>query len=168
MNPIIPSTRYFVDLSAIRELVDEAIDDGLLFRSEGTVLSSAEGFNVAARAVLGALLDNAGLPSFNTYCANQKKMLGWLAAKSNPISKQARDLLKRESWEPSARSMLADVNREFIAPLIQEHVAKGGARPGDAEAKATCAMLVAKILWDLQLGNPDLAKYVSMLKALPG
>lgn len=156
-----------MNVSSIRELVEEAITEGLLFRSEGTVLSSAEGFNVAGRAVLGALLDNAGLPGFNTYCTNQKKTLGWLVAKGNPISKQARDLLKRESWDPSATSMLSDVNREFIGPLVEEHIAKGGTRPGDADIKATCAVLVAKILWDLHLGNPDLSRYVSMLRALP-
>lgn len=154
---------FSLDLSEIRKFVDEAISDGLLFRSEGTVLSSVDGFNVSARAVLGALLDNLGRPPFNTYCTNQKRLLGWLASKSNPISERARDLFKREG-DPSARSMLADARRELIGPLIDEHIARGGDRPTDAEVRATCAFLVAKILWDLHLGNPDLSKYIAMLR----
>ena len=93
-----------MDLEGIQHLIDEAIGDGLLIESEGTVLSSAEGFNYAGRAVLGALCLVLGQPAFNQYCSNQRKFLGWLASKGNPISKKARpDRTRRRSGRSLSR-----------------------------------------------------------------
>ncbi len=149
-----------MELDEIEFLVQEAFGRGLLFRSEGTVLSSAEGFNYAARAVLGAMVVNLGQQQFNSYFRNQKTLVGWLGSKSDPISARARKLKKARSTDPTVRSMLNDVEGEFVAPLVGEHTRRGGTRPSNDEIEATCAMLVSKILWDLELGNPDLSKYL--------
>ncbi len=154
-----------MDISTMRSLVDEAIDEGFLFRSEGTVLSSAEGYNYTARAMIGALLDFSGTPSFNNYCKNQKTLTGWLASKGNPINEKARTILKGSSSDPTMGSMLTDVEREFVRPLVDEHTQRGGRRPSSPEIDATSAMVVSKIIWDLSLGNPDLSQFVGMLRA---
>ena len=92
---------------------------------------------------------NLGHPTFNAYCENQKRVIGWLQSKTNPIQAQARDLrAKRRGNDPSVRSMFEDVEREFVAPLVAEHVKRGGEPLSGEQIEATCAMLLAKILWD--------------------
>ena len=155
----------------IRLLVNEAVRAGYIFvfEPEGTMLSTAEGYNRAGVAVLGAMVLNLGQPTFNLYCENQRRAIGWLQSRTNPIQVEARELrAKRRGNDPSVRSMLEDVEREFVAPLVAEHVKNGGQAPSVDEVEATCAMLLAKILWDAKLGNPDQAAALRMLGARLG
>lgn len=148
----------------IRFLVNEAVRAGYIFEQDRTMVGSAEGYNRAGIAVLGAMILNLGQPTFNTYCENQQRAIGWLQSKTNPIQAEARELrAKRRGNHPSVRSMFDDVEREFVGPLVDEHAKNGGQAPGAEELEATCAMLLAKILWDLKLGNPDLAAVLRML-----
>jgi len=129
------------------------------------MLSTAEGYNIAGVAVLGAMILNLGQPTFNAYCENQRRAIGWLQSKTNPIQAEARDLRAKRRNDPSVRSMFEDVEREFMAPLVAEHVKNGGQAPSAEQVEATCAMLLAKILWDAKLGNPALAAALRMLGA---
>jgi hypothetical protein len=64
--------------------------------------------------------------------------------------------------------MFEDLESEFVAPLVAEHVKNGGQAPSAEQVEATCAMLLAKILWDVKLGNPDQAVVLRMLGARLG
>lgn len=153
-------------IEEMEALVHETTAAGLLFESDGTVLSTAEGYNHAALAVIGALLLNLGKPGFNTYCENQRRALGWLFSRSNPISRQGRDLrVKYRSREPSVVSMFRDVQIQLLDPLLSTHAKRGGRTLTADQQEAVCAMLLAKILWDLNLGNPALATSLRMLGA---
>ena len=145
-------------LEEIRARVDDAVVLGYLFERDGSMLSTAEGYNRAALAVLGAILLNLGKPTLNKYCENQGRALGWLQSKANPISRQARELRSKfQQRDPSIQSMFEDATKAFIAPLLTAHARAGGKPiPRDHE-EATCAMLIAKIMWDNGLGNPELA-----------
>jgi flagellar basal body-associated protein FliL len=155
--------RRAMEISDIRKLVGAAVADGFLVRTEGTMLLSSGRHDYAGRAVLGALLDNVGQPSFNAYFESQKSMLGWFSSQRNPISRTARVILKSAGSDPTMHSVLTDVEREFIRPLVDEHVGYGGRRPSKAEIDSACAMLAAKILSDLQMGNADLSKFIRTL-----
>lgn len=147
-------------------LVQEATAAGLLFENEGTVLSTAEGHNHAAFAVIGALLLNLGKPGFNTYCENQRRALRWLFSRSNPISREGRDLrAKYRSRDPSIVSMFRDVQIQFLDALLSTHAKRGGRTLTADQQGAVCAMLLANILWDLNLGNPALAPSLRLLAA---
>jgi len=144
--------------------VQAGIARGLLFENEGTILSTAEGYNHAALAVIGATLLNLGKPTLNTYCENQRRALGWLFSRTNPISRQGRDLrAKFRARDPSVVSMFHDIKNEFLTPLLSAHAQRGGHTLTAGQEEAVCAMLLAKILWDVNLGNPDLAASVRML-----
>jgi hypothetical protein len=153
-----------MELKEMRNLVDEAIDNGYLIKSGGTVLSTSIGYHYAGRAVLGALLENLGSVNLNKYIKNQKSMLGWLVSKSNPIAGQARSILKEMNANDKTKSAFSDCKREFIDPIIQEHTMMGGKCPSDTEINATCAMLLAKIAWDCNYSNTDLANHIATYK----
>lgn len=137
---------------------------GLLFESEGTILSSAEGYNHAACAVIGAMLLNIGKPTFNVYCDNQRRTLGWLMSRTNPICREARQLRsKSRAGDPSVASIFADVRQEFLHPLLSAHRHQGGTPLTAKQEEGVAAMLAAKVLWDARFGNPELAAAVRML-----
>jgi len=145
------------------------VADGLLLENQGTILSTAEGYNHAACAATGALVLNLGNPGFNMYCENQRRMLGWLTSKANPLSRRARELRSRHrSGDPSVSSMFEDVRREFLEPLSLAHRRAGGAGLTPKQDEATCAMLLAKILWDVGLGNPEMGGSIRMLRTAVG
>jgi hypothetical protein len=148
----------------IRACIDVAVTRGYLFEQGGTMLSTAEGYNQAALAVLGAMLLNLGKPTFNMYCESQSRALGWLQSKANPISRQARELrTKFRQQDPSMQSMFEDATKAFIAPLLSAHARAGGRPIARDHEEATCAMLLAKIIWDYKFGNPLLAPSIRML-----
>lgn len=141
------------------------IAGGLLFENQGTILSSAEGYNHAACAAIGAMVFNLGKAGFNIYCENQRRMLGWLTSKTNPISRRARELRSRyRSADPSVSSMFEDVRREFLEPLSLAHRRAGGAAITPKQDEAACSMLLAKILWDVGLDNLEMGVSVRMLR----
>jgi hypothetical protein len=61
--------------------------------------------------------------------------------------------------------MFNDVRREFLEPLSLAHRQRGGVAITSKQEEAACAMLVAKILWDVGLGNTELAAFIHMLGA---
>jgi hypothetical protein len=153
-----------VTLEEIRARVDDGVALGYLFEQDGSMLSTAEGYNRAALAVLGAMLLNLGKPILNKYCENQGRALGWLQSKANPISRQGRELrTKFRQRDPSIQSMFEDATTAFIAPLLTAHARAGGKPIPRVHELATCTMLLAKIMWDNSLGNPELAAWIRML-----
>ena len=99
------------------------------------------------------------------YCHNQMYHLGWIGSRGNPILLQAREFrAKYRKNDPSVRSMIQDVNREFIQPLIAEHLARGGQAPSVDEVEAVCAMLLSQIVSDWQLANSELDSVILMLQ----
>lgn len=97
-------------MEQIRSLVNEAVRAGYLFEQDGTMLSTGEGYNRAGVAVLGAMVLNIGQGTFNTYCKNQLRAIGWVQSKTNPVQARARELrAKRRSHDASVRSMFEDV-----------------------------------------------------------
>lgn len=154
-------------IEEMRTQVDSAINKGLLFEHEGVLLSSADGYNQAAVAVVGTLLMQLGKPSFNAYARNQLRALGWLYSRSNPIASLARRLRgAAKALDPSAGAIMRDVSEEFIEPILREHKALGGADLSDEEWQALVAMLAAKLLWDLDKGNPNWAVKIRMFGSL--
>lgn len=151
-------------IEEIRAHVDYAVACGYLFEQDNTMLSTAEGYNHAAEAVLGAMLLNLGRPNFNIYCENQLRSIGWLQSKTNPISQQARELRKRfRQQDPSTLSMFEDATKEFIKPILSEHAKASGKPLTQDQEEATCAMLLIKIIRDYSSSNTSLAASIRML-----
>lgn len=148
----------------IKLLCDGAVSNNLMFEKDSVMLNTAEGSNHATLAVLGTLSNNIGKLTFNKYLDAQVFYLGWLASKNNVITQFAYKLKgEYRTGNRTAISMFKDAEQNFINPIISAHVKSGGASITVKQKEAVCAILIAKITWDYNLGNTTLAKHLRML-----
>jgi len=151
-------------IEEIKLLCDKATVDGLMYEQDSVLLNTEEGANHAALAVLGTLLINMGKPTFSKYLDVQVASLGWIAHHSNVITDFAYNIRKSyKANESIPKSLFEDAEQVFINPIIESHTQSGGASITPKQKEALCAMLIAKIAWDANLGNMDLTKHIRML-----
>jgi len=144
-----------MSIDELEQIVRKAYESGSIFiAGDGNVLSREGGS--AAAAALGALLETIDDRRFNVYCENQRRLTGWVSSRGNPILEQARTLLKTEHKDHAAAAALDHAWYEFVGLLVNEHVRRGGQPPDQAQTRATCAVFVAKVVWDQMLGNDQI------------
>jgi hypothetical protein len=140
-----------VKFEEIEKTVREAYERGSIFiADDGNVLSVEGGSGVAA--VLAALLETIDDRRFMVYCENQRRLTNWGNSRGNPILEQARSLLKQERKDPRVKALLDQAWYECIGPIVNERVKRGGDPPTVEQARATCAVFVAKYAFDRAIG----------------
>jgi len=149
----------------IKSSCNKGVTSGFMFEQDNVMLNTDEGANHSALAVLGTLFLHVGKNYFNKYLDVQSRWLGRFKSKTNVIMEVAYKYKKEYRLNnPKIKEMFRDAEDNFINPIFAKHIQSGGKIMTEDQKENICAILLAKIMWDLYLGNDSLAKYIRDIK----